>query len=37
VKLTSGYVLIDDVSTASGFVRQVVTEFERRSLDVASP
>jgi hypothetical protein len=36
MKLTCGYVLIDDVPTASGFVRQVVTEFERRSLaDVA--
>jgi hypothetical protein len=36
VKLISGYVLIDDVLTPSGFVRQVVTEFERRSLaDVA--
>jgi hypothetical protein len=36
IKLASGCVLIDDVPTASGFVRQVVTEFERRSLaDVA--
>jgi hypothetical protein len=36
IKLASGYVLIDDAPTASGFVRQVVTEFERRSLaDVA--